>query len=88
MRCGIFGQVYVIRTAGEELYKDCLAARFRKYSACMIWGANSLRQGAIGQWIFDNGKINSQRYVLEVLPIINDVRLAHIVANDSEEPII
>ena len=37
IRCGLFGQVYVTRAIGEEFEPDCLVARFRKYSACMIW---------------------------------------------------
>lgn len=36
IRCGYFGQVYVTRTANEEFHEDCLAARFRKYSAIII----------------------------------------------------
>lgn len=86
IKCGWFGQVYVTRTTGEEFNEDCLTARFRKYSACMIWGAISLER-LWQMFIFDEGGINGQRYRDEVLPIVNEIRLNYIVENDGIEPI-
>lgn len=66
IRCGHFGQVYITRQAGEEYTKDCLVARFRKYSACMIWGAISV-YGPQKVIIFEKGKVDGERYRTLVL---------------------
>jgi transposase len=68
-RCGYFGQIYVTRTAGEEFHEDCLVAKFRKYSACMIWGCIS-PEGIHKLLVFDKGSVNGERYRTEVVPLI------------------
>ena len=68
-RCGLFGQVYITRRADEEFKEDCLVAKFRKYSACMIWGCIT-PEGLHKLLIFDKGSINSERYRQEVVPLI------------------
>ena len=73
-RCGYFGQVYITRQAGEEFHKDCLIARFRKYSACMIWGCIS-PCGLRKLLIFDKGSIDGERYRQEVVPLIHQAVL-------------
>lgn len=88
IRVGWFGQVYITRKTGEEFDKDCLAARFKKYSEVMVWGAISL-DGAQDSWIFDKGGINSERYCLEIGPILNQIRLNLIEKWDNgDEPIL
>lgn len=87
IRCGCFGQVYVTRQSHETYHEDCLTTRFRKYSAVMFWGAISLKGGALDSQVFDGGSIDSARYISEILPTLNDIRLRHIISNDGEEPI-
>lgn len=72
IRCGHFGQVYITRTAGEEFEPDCLVARFRKYSACMVWGAIS-SNGPSQLHIFEKGKIDGARYRTEILPRLSQI---------------
>ena len=69
IRCGYFGQVYVTRTAAEAFHKDCLIPRFRKYSACMIWGCIAL-DGPKECVIFEKGSINGEVYRTKIVPII------------------
>lgn len=72
IRCGFFGQVYVTRRQDEEFAEDCLTARFRKYSACMLWGciaADSPKQC----FVFDKGSINREVYRTQVVPLISSI---------------
>ena len=73
-RCGYFGQVYVTRTAEEAFHEDCLVAKFRKYSACMVWGCIS-PEGLHKLHIFDQGSVNGQRYREEVVPLIQQAAI-------------
>jgi transposase len=77
IRCGYFGQVYVTRTAEEEFHPDCIIPRFRKYSACMIWGCIA-SDGPKGCVIFDKGSINGARYRVEILPRIHQIVQSHL----------
>jgi transposase len=68
-RCGYFGQVYVTRLAEEALHEDCLVAKFRKYSACMVWGCIS-PEGLHKLHVFDKGSVDGKRYREEIVPLI------------------
>jgi transposase len=76
IRCGHFGQVYVTRAVGEEFEPDCLIARFRKYSACMIWGAISF-DGPKQVFIFEKGRIDGAKYRTEILPRLSQISKDH-----------
>lgn len=69
IRCGYFGQVYITRKANKTFHKDCLIARFRKYSACMIWGSISA-DGPKECLVFNARSINSDIYREKVVPLI------------------
>jgi transposase len=88
IRCGHFGQVYVTRAIGEEFEPDCLVARFRKYSACMIWGAIA-SDGPKDIFIFEKGRIDGAKYRDKILPRLSQISRDH--ENRSlfnQEPII
>ena len=76
IRVGYFGQVYVTRTANEELHEDCLAAKFRSYSSCMIWGCITA-EGPQKVHIFDQGSVNGAVYRSQVVPLIKEVAQKH-----------
>lgn len=74
IRCGYFGQIYVTRKASEAFNDDCLIARFRKYSACMIWGCINA-EGINELVIFDKGSIDGDIYRTAVVPEIQKVAI-------------
>jgi len=76
IRCGYFGQVYVTRQADEEFHPDCLIPRFRKYSACMVWGCISA-EGPQDCIIFERGSINGNVYRTKVVPLLNQIAQRH-----------
>jgi transposase len=66
-RYGYFGQVYVTRKAREEFDSDRLFARFRKYSACMVWGAiTALVPKELV--VFEEGRVDGYVYRTQILP--------------------
>ncbi len=69
IRCGYFGQVYVTRRQEEAFHSDCLIPRFRKYSACMIWGYIS-SEGTHVLKVFDQGSVNGDIYRRDNVPLI------------------
>lgn len=76
IRCGYFGQIYVTRRADEAFAEDCLVARFRKYSACMIWGCIG-SDGPKQCFVFDQGSINGEVYRSQVVPLISSIAQQH-----------
>jgi hypothetical protein len=70
--CRYFGQVYVTRKIGEEFNPDCLVARLRKYSACMIWGA-IIALGPKELVVFEKGGVDGHVYRTQILPRLGRV---------------
>ena len=64
------------RAIGEEFEPDCLVARFRKYSACMIWGAIA-SDGPKDIFIFEKGRINRAKYRDKILPRLSQISRDH-----------
>lgn len=69
VRCGYWGQVYVTRRQDETFNEDCLIARFRKYSACMIWGSIS-QSGPKELFIFEQGSVDGMVFRRSIVPLI------------------
>jgi len=65
----ILGQVYVTRKQDEALNKDCLVARFRDYSAYMVWGSIS-QSGPKEFFVFEKGGVNQDVYIKNIVPLI------------------
>jgi len=75
IRCGYWGQVYVTRKQDEALNKDCLFARFRDYSAYMVWGSVS-QSGPKEFFVFEKGGINQDVYIKNIVPLIQKAAIA------------
>ena len=71
------GEVYVTRRADEALHPDCLIAKFKDYSSCMVWGIiSSTAKGPLiifeKEWCTnEKGTIDSQVYIQNILPHIS-----------------
>ncbi|KXL49305.1 MAG: hypothetical protein FE78DRAFT_140282, partial [Acidomyces sp. 'richmondensis'] len=57
------------RRQDETFNEDCLIARFRKYSACMIWGSIS-QSGPKELFIFEQGSVNGLVFRRSIVPLI------------------
>ena len=87
IRCGFFGQVYVTRRADEAFHQDCLIPKFRKYSACMIWGCISA-EGVLSLKVFDAGSINGDTYREDIVPLIQKAAQTQQEASIFGQPVI
>ena len=76
VRYGYFGQIYVTRQLDEEFAEDCLIARFRKYSACLVWGYIVV-EGPKQCFNFDKGSINGAVYKSQTVPLISSIAKDH-----------
>lgn len=85
IRCGYFGQVYVTRRVDEEFAEDCLVARFRKYSACMLWGCIAA-DGPKQCFIFDKGSVNGEVYRSQIVPLISSIAQQHKQSSMFQQP--
>ena len=64
------------RTAEEEFHPNCIIPRFRKYSACIIWGCIAA-DGPQRCVIFDKGSVNGEVYRARIVPLIHEIAQSH-----------
>ena len=66
---GVFGKIFVTRTAEEKYNHDCLVPKFAGYSSAMAYGSiSAVSKGPLILMNKDWGKVNSQVYTHRVLP--------------------